>query len=722
PLKGEIAARILDLCGLVVNKNTIPGDETAADASAVRLGTPWVTQRGFGRKEMEKIGELIHRVLTNIRPFTYKGLTGDLPRGKIELDIIEEVKEGVKELIQKKEADLIRQGAGKEDSDMGLLRVSGERAKPFLQEVSTANIAGLKPGKLTSSFLLDVEGKLIDDVLILRLSPDNEGKDYYLVATTPKNTRRVKLWLKGLSDGYIIFDPQDIFAKIQGPVVVEDLKETKEETLRKVGKTLKVNLADIKLREHLLLKEKIPSSKEKESKIDGVSLYKKFPSYFDLSKGYFAGQKLFTQNNIPKEVKKEKFSYQGEEKVKRSFLYQENLKLGAKFTQFAGWEMPIYYTSISEEHRTARETAGLFDVSHMGVLEISGEDAADFLDTLVTNYVRWIRPGQSQYSFLLDPDGNVIDDIMVYCRGKEKYMIVCNAANQEKVLSWLKAAGSKRYIIDKNYPAREVKASVTIKNLKDASAGKEQKIDIALQGPASIFILQKLTENKRIEEDIARMEKNEFIEGKLAGVEMIISRTGYTGEDIGYELYLHPEDAPFIWNSILEKGKEFKVKPCGLGARDSLRAEVGLPLHGHELAGKYKISPIEAGYGPFVKFHKPFFVGRGVLLEKERKREKKLIRFRLKSSYVRMVRSEDPVVDKRGKYIGKVTSCVVAKDFQVGLALVDKRIQEDEEIAVFPLPRGRFPEKPAGSLSKGDRTSLPQEAIILPRFPEEEND
>lgn len=145
---------------------------------------------------------------------------------------------------------------------------------------------------------------------------------------------------------------------------------------------------------------------------------------------------------------------------------------------------------------------------------------------------------------------------------------------------------------------------------------------------------------------------------------MIISRTGYTGEDIGYELYLHPEDAPFIWNLILEKGKELKVKPCGLGARDSTRVEAGLPLHGHELAGRYQISSVEAGYEPFVKFHKPFFIGRKALLGKDRRREKKIVRFRLKFSHGRMVRPEDPIVDKRGKYIGKVTSCALAKDFQ----------------------------------------------------------
>lgn len=725
PLKGEIAARILDLCGLVVNKNTIPGDETAAEASGIRLGTPWVTQRGFGKKEMDKIAELIHRILVNIHPFTYKGLTGDLPRGKIDLDILDEVRKEVSELIREKEAkipefDLVNQESKREkNSSMGVLKISGERAKPFLQEVSTANIAKLKGGEATSSLFLDAEGKLIDHVSILRLPSDNKRKDHYLVATTPSQTRRIKLWLEGLSDGYIIFDPQDMFAKIQGPVVVEDLRESKDEALGKIGKTLEVNPDDLKLRENLRVKEKIRPAKGEKGKIDGLSLYKDFPSYFDLSKCYFIGQRLFSQNSIPFRAKKEEFRYQEDEKVQRSFLFKEHSKLGAKLVQFAGWEMPILYTSIAEEHKAVRKTAALFDVSHMGVLEVSGEDAADFLDAVSTNYVRWLRVGESQYSFLLDPDGNVIDDIMIYRRAKEKYMIVCNAANQEKVLSWLRAVVSRQYVIDKSYPVREVKGLVNIKNLKDASMRKEQKIDVALQGPASCAILEELAENRNLKEDIQRLEKNEFIEKEVAGVKMIISRTGYTGEDMGYELYLHPQGAPFIWNSILEKGREFGVKPCGLGARDSTRVEAGLPLHGHELAGRYEIGPIEAGYAPFVKFHKPFFIGRQILLEKEKRREKEIVRFKLKSSFGRMVRPEDPVVNKGGRHIGKITSSAVAGDFQIGLAFVDKRTQEGDEIAVFALPRGRFPGKPAGSLSDGDRIALHQEALVLPRFPEE---
>jgi len=468
PLKGEIAARILDLCGLVVNKNTIPGDETAAEASGIRLGTPWVTQRGLGKKEMEKIAELIHRILINIQPFSYEGLTGDLPRGKIDLDILDEVRKEVSELIQEKAAKKPGEKSGLQEefdlreetsegesySNKGVLKVSGERAKPFLQEVSTANISRLKPGQAVSSFFLDAEGRLLDEVRVLRLPTDKKGKDHYLVATTPSQTRRVKLWLEGLSDGYIIFHPEDIFAKIQGPVVVEDLTETKEKVLGKVSETFSIDQVDPKIMDHLRSKKDFPRAEGKEGGTHGLSLYQNYPSHFDLSKCYFIGQKLFSQNNISLEIKKEEFRYQDEGKEKRSFLYRENTKWGAKFTRFAGWEMPVLYTSMAEEHSAVRKAAGLFDVSHMGVLEVSGEDATDFLDALTTNYVRWLKVGESQYGFLLDPEGKVIDDIMVYRRAKEKYMIVANAANQEEVLSWLKAA-ERVYNVERAFIVRE---------------------------------------------------------------------------------------------------------------------------------------------------------------------------------------------------------------------------------------------------------------------------
>lgn len=409
-------------------------------------------------------------------------------------------------------------------------------------------------------------------------------------------------------------------------------------------------------------------------------------------------------------------------KIKQTPLYKEHLKLGATFTNFAGWKMPVCYTSIGEEHKAVREAAGLFDVTHMGVIEIAGEHAASFLDTVSTNYARWLKEGKSQYTFLLDPEGNVLDDVIIYRRGRDQYMMVVNAVNEKKIWAWLCAVNSRKILIDRDHPDKEVKGKVILRNLKDSSSGKDQKIDLALQGPHSLAILQKLAKEKELKRKLGRIKRGEFIEIKLAGTEIIISRTGYTGEDIGYELYLHPENVSLIWNLLLREGKEFNIKPAGLGARDSTRVEAGLPLYGHELAGKYSIAPAEAGYGAFVKLRKPYFIGKKCLMERQVQRKMEIIRFKMKSKGIRMVKPEDPVVDEKGQYIGRVTSSALVKGTQVGLAYVDKNfVQEGRKIGIFILPRGgkTFPEVSKDQLNKADKVLLYQEALVLSRFPKE---
>ncbi|HIC93835.1 MAG TPA: hypothetical protein EYP09_06255, partial [Anaerolineae bacterium] len=295
PLKGEIAARILDLAGIVTNKNTIPGDADASEASGIRIGTPWVTQRGMGKAEMDKIAELIHRIIVNIRPFTYIGLLGPLWRGKIELEVLEEVKREVAELVAGAEVEIPPRGLGyphywflperpparetpllaehrrlgaelaenagwtvplhyhdpKEElenarngaalfdlGDMGLLAIRGERATPFLQQATTNDVARLRPGELQRSFILGKDGQLLDDVTILRLERDKWGRDRYILMANPENAERVKAWLRGLADGYIFFDEGDIFRKVEGPVVVEDLMEDADGDARRTALAL----------------------------------------------------------------------------------------------------------------------------------------------------------------------------------------------------------------------------------------------------------------------------------------------------------------------------------------------------------------------------------------------------------------------------------------------------------------------------------------------------
>lgn len=831
PLKGEIAARILDLCGMVVNKNTIPGDATAADASGIRLGTPWVSQRGMGAREMDHLADIIHRVLTNIQPFEYVGLTGILPRGKIDLDLLEQIKQEVMQLAEKahgegeiertgyphfapysgdapprvplfwqdgaKQLDLAIETATNKPvlldlSDMGILEAKGDRASPFLQQLMSNSIMGLRPGSRCQTVILDRHGKILDDVCVVRLSRDTWGRDRYWILTNPENTERVKAWFRGISDGYVLFDETDIFKKVEGPVVVEDLREVEpsrqrtafglcgpgafdmlkfmapelptippgcfwegrvsgtdlfitrsaedldlypilvflptskaltvwQRLLEKGGKVeLRPGGPDV--RDRLRAQQNLPCYREGGDSRDGVSFIQSGGrDMFHLSKPYFVGQKHL--ESFRPETRKTTFQYQEEENpLKRSCLYDEHVKLTRRLVPFAGWEMPVWYASIADEHQAVRQAAGLFDTSHMGVFEISGEMATPFLDMVITNYVRWIGDGECQYAYLLDPDGQVIDDIMIYRHNENRFMMVVNAINAEKDMAWLKAVQSGEFLIDRDHPDIEPPRPVTIRDLKDLSSGSDQRVDVALQGPNALEILKSLTRGARDRQRLSRLRKMAFTEIELAGLSLLIARTGYTGERIGFEIFPHPEHAPDLWKILLKKGRAFGIKPAGLGARDSTRTEAGLPLYGHELAGPLGISPREAGFAPYVKYHKPYFIGREPLLEREKTSTREIVRFRIPQKGVRMIKNGGVVVNRRSqKVIGTVTSCALdATGFQIGMALVDRQnSREGTRIGIFPEAGAMTKEKGKDGPSLGDRVPLHEEAVVISRFPAE---
>jgi glycine hydroxymethyltransferase len=384
---------------------------------------------------------------------------------------------------------------------------------------------------------------------------------------------------------------------------------------------------------------------------------------------------------------------------------------------FAGWTMPVRYGSITDEHRAVRERAGLFDISHMGVLEIRGEQAERFLDLACSNYVPWIGDGESQYGYLLDVDGGVIDDVMIYRRNGESYLVVVNAVNADRDLAWLRAVSERSILIDREDPRVEAPGTVVIRDLKDtAEAGEDALVNIALQGPGSPALLRELLADEASRMKLAGLRKNRFFDAALSGIPAVVSRTGYTGEESGYELFVHPENAPSLWQSLLAKGPG-RVVPVGLGARDSLRVEAGLPLHGHELAGPYDVSPIEAGFGPYVKLHKAFFIGRGPLIRRMDQSKRTLVRFGAVSKGVRAFKTRDHVVSRRtGQVIGNVTSSAVGTDgVQVGMALVETSFaREGVGIGIIPVPRaGSTP-----ALELGSRFPLHIEAVILSRFPQ----
>lgn len=286
-------------------------------------------------------------------------------------------------------------------------------------------------------------------------------------------------------------------------------------------------------------------------------------------------------------------------KLKRTPLYEQHLALGARIVDFSGWEMPVQYSGILEEHEAVRTHAGLFDVSHMGEFKVEGTDAPAFLQHLVPNDVSRLDIHQALYTQLCKPDGGVIDDLLIYRLAEQQYMLVVNASNIDKDLAWVKEQ-AKHF------------QNVTVINQSDTTAL------IALQGPEAQAILQPLTEL-----DLASIRYYHFEAGLVDGINCIVSRTGYTGED-GFELYCAPVDVVELWKKLLEAGKPHGLLPAGLGARDTLRLEAALCLYGHEL--DEQTNPLEAKLGWTVKLDKENFIGRDVLLQvKEHGPKKRLV-------------------------------------------------------------------------------------------------
>jgi aminomethyltransferase len=316
---------------------------------------------------------------------------------------------------------------------------------------------------------------------------------------------------------------------------------------------------------------------------------------------------------------------------------------GARLVDFAGWEMPVQYRSILEEHKAVRRAAGLFDVSHMGEVDVRGPGAAAFLNHLVTNDVNRLFPGRVLYSPMCYPTGGVVDDLLVYMRGPEVYFLCLNAGNIDKDLAWLRE--------------QAVAFDVTV---TDRSADYAL---LAVQGPRAARIVQSLTEAK-----LDLIKYYHFVEDAVAGVRCLLSRTGYTGED-GFELYHAAGDAPHLADALLAAGAPHGLELAGLGARDSLRLEAGYPLYGHEISAE--VSPVAAGLGWTVKFDKgPDFIGRAALAaEKGAGPAKRIIYF--KTGDRRIVRAGTSVRCPAGE-VGQVVSGTLSPILNeaIGSALV----------------------------------------------------
>jgi len=335
--------------------------------------------------------------------------------------------------------------------------------------------------------------------------------------------------------------------------------------------------------------------------------------------------------------------------LKRTPLYAEHVNLGGKIVEFGGFEMPVQYKGIIEEHNTVRGQAGLFDVSHMGEIEVKGPEAKKFIQKLITNDLEKIEPGKVLYSPICYANGGTVDDLLVYCFDWEHFWLVVNASNTEKDWQWI-------------YEQKTDEA-VELKNISEDIA------QLALQGPKAKEILGLLTSL-----DLKSIKFFRFQEGEVNGSRCVVSRTGYTGED-GFEIYLKADEVVSLWRELLRKGEPFGLAPIGLGARDTLRFEAGLPLYGHELSPD--ITPLEAGLGIFVdlKSDNDFIGKKALLKQKEEGLKRKKVGIEMVD---RGIAREGYVIEKDGKQIGFITSGSFSPTLgkNLGMALIEAKEAE----------------------------------------------
>ncbi len=384
---------------------------------------------------------------------------------------------------------------------------------------------------------------------------------------------------------------------------------------------------------------------------------------------------------------------QGVAEAVPSVLYDEHVKLTGKshIAAFAGYLMPLWYSSIAGEHRAVRERAGLFDCTHMGVLEVSGADAGSFLEVVSTNKVQDLKVGRAKYGYILDAAGNVLDDIIIYRRGEDNFMVVVNAANEPKIKCYLSELQAGRAVVDiakSPWAAKLPGLKASIRDMRDPNRPQDRRVDLALQGPASFDTLAKLTDTSAAKR-ISELKSFGLTEEHVGGIDCLICRTGYTGSNVGVELLVDPSQAARLWNLILEAGKPLGVLPCGLGSRDSLRIEAGLPLYGHELAGKFNLSPFEAGYGWAVKLDKEFFIGQAAMQRVAETYDMEVARIELPGTRgVRPIRQDDPLLNERSECTGWVLSAAKVDEKQYALACIDRTaVREGTKLGVYYLAR-----------------------------------
>jgi len=657
-LSGDQASRILDIVGVVVNRNTIPGDKSALDPSGIRLGTPWITQRGFDEKMTRELTNIMADVLLACAPHKIATVRrGGQRRAKLDFNVLNDAKLKVRKLTEEAGIDFEYQAHGyphfyyiDDEAKSGMFELTGHSVRQLLNFAVSSDVSAIGPGESQLTTIATPQGIVEGTLTCVDMGA------YYLSVPVDKASL-VATWLRDLSDGYMSFNldgEKDFSAKrVPGPVLVTGTN----------------NMVDAK--------HKTSKGEEK-------------PFYIGISSdGKGEALPPFEWNEVEGELKK-------------TALNQIHRDLGGRMVPFAGWEMPVQYSGIFEEHLATRNAAGLFDVSHMGVYDVRGADAASFLDAVCGNDCGGLNPGQSLYTHFLTPDADVIDDTLIYRRGWDDYLVVVNASNDDKDRTWLESVRDGKVKIDNARPfARTFGYNAEIRNLRDEKSGDAMRVDIALQGPKSRDTLLAMGMDDESRARIMKLRRTDLCDAVVGGFDLIVSRTGYTGEKMAFELFVHPEHAVDFWNAVLKAGEQFGVKPIGLGARDSLRTEAGLPLYGHEMglgSGKFDgrdLGVAEGGFGSYVKTYKPWFIGRDAFVAREKERTSAVIRFTFDEQRVRMAHNGDPVMNTEGERIGFVTSCAIdGQRFITGQAYVDLKYAKIE--TPIGIHQGGNMKRPAG--------------------------
>ena len=347
--------------------------------------------------------------------------------------------------------------------------------------------------------------------------------------------------------------------------------------------------------------------------------------------------------------------------MKLTALYNKHISLGAKMVPFAGYNMPVSYSGLNEEHQIVRNGVGVFDVSHMGEFILKGTDALDLIQRVTSNDASVLTNGKAQYSCLPNADGGIVDDLLVYRIDSETYMLVVNASNIEKDWNWIMQKNTK------NVPMKNISEETSL---------------LAIQGPDALATLQKLTTV-----NLSEIPYYSFVKGTFNGIEnVVISNTGYTGAG-GFELYFENQFAIAIWESIFDAGKEFNIKPIGLGARDTLRLEMGFCLYGNDIDDT--TSPIEAGLGWITKFTKDFTNRAAIEQQKILGVSKKLVGFEMIDRGI--PRHDYLIADGAGNIIGKVTSGTQSPSLNkaIGLGYINSDFCKiDTEINIMIRDKG----------------------------------